>query len=642
MLALILYLIFPFCCILAIRPSQARCRGSVAERVVYGIALYEFLLLSIGLCLGSTGLLVKTSYTVVTFSMTIFLGVRSWRNGFSVDVTALFQCAKTKRGLATLLMVFLIAMVYVTQLGIDAFFGTKHIDGLWYHIPRIIFWLQQGNFDAWPTPVWSQIGLPLGADIVLGQKILLGSGWLGIGYVTFVLTVGAIASVYVVALDIGFSRWNAALSALLFSSFPVIGLRIWSVNSDITAAFPVLASYVVLHRVRNPNIGIAVFIVLNGVALACKQTVIFHAALLACVAFWQCRQKLVKIESYYLVIVACILSASIVTFSFLPVYRAFGDLDGGPGGRGHKVTSVTEFNHSVAMSSSHWLLEPLGYLTPLPEYENRVKGVAKSVYNSVGANFDVLPEMWKPWPAQDIGRSGLVSVLFLPLLLFGLPPKARIASAALFLLGFIPLSGILHPSPYFARYTIVLLAGFALLWGGTKYFQHGNKRWLLIGVVALNIFSLSGVVLMRFYVDKTVKSRPGGPYYYLSDEDRSIIARSLQGRPLQVITSDSLDAFLPGPDISFKLKYIIAPDDGDWGNEMRKAGTVSNWLAVVHGGEKSIPLAADPHVPTMEFPKGVSVRELEGALEGAGWQRYKSYPLVDLWSSMDIIQGKIE
>ncbi len=631
MIALILYTIFPLLCILAIPSSFTHRNGSFAERVVYGIALYEVAVLIIGLLLGMVNQLHAVNYLAVMAITSAILCIISWKNGIRIAIRPVSGYIKTRRGFVTLVLAALIAGIYAIELGIDAWYGTKHIDGLWYHIPRVIFWRQHGNFDAWLTPVWSQIGLPLGADVVLGQKILLGSGWLGTGYVSFVLTIGAVACVYIIASDFGFSRWNAALSALLFSSFPVVSLRIWSMNSDITAAFPVLASYVVLRRVRNPNIGMAVFIVLNGVALACKQTVIFQAALLAGVAFWQCRKKIVEVKTISLVIAACILSASIITFSFLPVYKAFGDLDGGEGGRGHKVTSLAEFNHSVAMSACHWVLEPLGYLTPVPQLEHRIKSISNSAYNSIGANFDRLPEMWKPWPAQDIGRSGLASILFLPVLLIGLHRKVRLASTLFFILGFIPLSGILHSSPYFARYTIILLAGFALIWGGTTYFQHGSKRWILIGITAVNILSLYGVVLMRFYIDTTVKSKPGGPYYYLSDDDRRAISTSINGRPLHVITSDSLDALIAGPDISYTLHYVVASDNGDWNRELMEAGNTSNWLAVVHNGKASIPVAENRLKPNMIFPREVAKKDLDIGLQNSGWQRFKENPLVDLW-----------
>jgi hypothetical protein len=633
MLSLILYLIFPPLCVLAIPQSSAQYNGSIAERLVYGIALYEFLLLVIGLALGLTHQLSTTSYLAVIVTTAILLGVRSWNNGFNIDLKPVLRWIKTRRGLFSILMASLVAMVYAIQLGIDARYGTKHYDGLWYHIPRIIFWLQQGNFDAWPTPVWPQIGLPVGADIVLGHKIFLGSGWLGIGYVSYVLSIGAIACVYIAAFDLGLSKWNSLMSAILFSSFPAIGLRIWSVNSDITAAFPLLAAYVILRRIHNIDFGIAIFIVLNGIAIACKQTIIFQAALLACVVFWQCRHKLAQVKSYSLIGAACILSISIVIGSFLPVYKAFGDLEGGDGGRGHKVTSVAEFNHALGMSTAHWLLEPLGYVAPLPQLENQVKSVSRDVYNLIGANFDVLPEAWKPWPAQDIGRSGLVPLIFLPILLFGLPPKARVPSACIFLLGFIPLSGILYSQPWFARYTIALLAGYALIWGGTHYFRQGNKRWILLGVAALNIFSLLGVVLMRSYVDITVKSKPDGPYYFISDNDRRTITESLNGRPLHVITDSSLDTLLTGPDISFKLNYLMFPAGSDLLQELKKARTASNWIAIVHEDDRSMLTGPAWHRPRVNYRHDISFIELEKALQGSGWRRYKQNKIVDLWEA---------
>jgi len=625
---MLLYISFPLLCILAIPPASRP--GAFAERIVFGIALYEFILLVIGIALGLTHHLSTQTYAAVSYCIAFVLLIQAWRNGISIDLAPALRWLRTRRGSAAFLLAAIMTIAFALQLGFDALYGTRHYDGLWYHIPRVIFWLQQRSFEAWTTPEWGHIGLPVGADVVLGQKILLGSGWRGIGFITTLLSAGAIACVYIAALDLKLTRWHAAMTAILFSSFPAIGLRIWAVNSDIAAAFPVCASFVALHRVRDVKFGLAAFVILNGIAIACKPTVAPHALLLGGIALWQCRHRIAKLRKVAMPCAAVVLAAAIVLSSYWPVYVAFSDFQGGDGGRLHKVASVTEFSHAVAMSTGHWVLEPLGYLTPFNGH--RINKVAKIVYNSLGAKIIELPESWKPWPAQDVGRTGLASVLMLPALFIGLKSRALVPAIAFFLLGFISLSGMVHFQAWGGRYHVVLLAGYALLWGGTRLFLRGKSRWILTGIVALNVCALLGVVAIRFFVDKTVKSQPGGAYYYLSEEERRTIALTLSG-PLQVITSDSLDALLVGPGINYPLSYIICPADGDWDKALRNAALKSNWLAIVHKGGKT--MLTGPtywHRPGSHVcPEEVSTQVLEDALKRAGWRLYRHNQLVDLW-----------
>ena len=602
--------------------------------MVLGIALYEFLLLVMGLTLGLTHHLTSQWYAILTWCTAIPLALLSGRNRIHLDFKPLLRWLRTRRGAAAFLLAALMACLFALQIGFDALYGTVHIDGLWYHIPRIIFWIQQHSFDPWSTPVWAHIGHPVGADLILGQKILLGLGWRGIGLVTALLTVGSVACVYLVALDLGLRKWHAVMAAILFSSFPAIGLRVWSVNSDIAAAFPVLASYVMLHRVREIKLGLSLFAVLNGVAVACKLTIAPHALLIDSIALWQCRHKIMKLRSFALPCAAVVLAAAIAVSSHWPVYAAFSDFLAGDGGRGHKTASVREFTHAVAMNAGHWVLEPLGYLTPIPSMENRVKDIARISYNYLGEHLGTLPEDWKPWPAQDVSHSGLAAVIFLPLLLFGLPSRARMPATLFFLAGFVSLSGLLHFNPYTGRFFILLLAGYALLWGGANLFSRGYGRWALTGIAALNICALVGVVALRSYVDINIKAKPGGAYHYIDEQDRTVIAGTLAGRPLHVITGDSLDALLAGPAISYPLNYVICPTDGNWEQELRRASGSSNWLAVVHGGQNSVHTGpAEWHRPGSHTCPEVSMQVMEEALTQAGWLLYRRNHLVDLWKT---------
>jgi len=417
----ILYVCFPFACILAIPPGSRP--GSIPERFVFGIALYEFLLLLFGLVLGLTNHLTVPAYAALVGAATSLLAVQGFRNGIRFRLSHATRYLHTRRGAATALLMLLAAIAFVLELGFDAFHGTRHGDGLWYHIPRVMFWVQQGNFEAWTTPVAASIGLPVAADLILLHKILLGQGWGGAALVTCFLSLGAIFCVYIAALNLGLSRWQATMSAILFASFPAVGLRIWSVNSDIAAAFPAFASYVALHRIRNPKIGLALFLLLNAMAIACKPTVAPPAILLACVTLWQCRHKLVVLRREVLPYAAAVVGAGLVISSYWPVYMAFSVFLGGDYSRAHRSSDLTGYVHAVAMHTGYWLLEPLGYLTRFKETWE-VEAV-RSFYNALGAHFESLPDIWKPYPGQDTGYTGLASVLALPLLLAGLSTRAR-------------------------------------------------------------------------------------------------------------------------------------------------------------------------------------------------------------------------
>jgi hypothetical protein len=508
---------------------------------------------------------------------------------------------------------------------------TKHIDGLWYHIPRMIFWLQQHNFNPWITPVYAQIGLPVGGDVILGQKIFLGHGWYGIGFITSIFSLGAITTVYLIALDFKLTRWQAVMSAILFGSFPAIGLRIWSVNTDILAAFPVLASYVSMRKIKDFRFAITIFVLLNAIAIACKPTIVPLLLVFCCVTLWRCKARFSELKTFAMPIAAVIISLLLVYSSYYPVYVGFSDFLGGDYSKAHKSATIAEFSHAIAMHTGHWLLEPLGYLTPFNEH--LVKGIAKKFYNMLGANFEALPEMWKPWPAQDIGYTGLASLLIFPALIAGLPRSAKIPSIVFFLLSYIPLCGMIIAQPYFSRYNVVILSGYALVWGGTRIFSKGYGRWILLCIVMLNVCALLGVVSARFYVDQKIKSKPGGQYDYISAIDREKIATSLNGQPLLVITDNTLDALLVGPDIDYHLSYIICPEDGDWQKELQKASIRSNWLALVHNGEQTMRAGSEWKRPgSHACSEFVSIQRINNSLRQTGWKLYKSSNNLTLWN----------
>jgi hypothetical protein len=600
-MVLLLYLCFPILCILAVRS------------LVFGLALYQTLILAIGLFLGTAHYLTVEAYiaALVCASVPLFFLACHNRPRFSLSPRFL----KTRRGVTAFILACIVAVAYLAQVGFDAVYGTRHGDGLWYHIPRVIFWLQNQSFEAWPTPVPAQIGLPVGADLILLHKVLLGLGWNGAGYVTLVLSVGAITCVYLAARDFRLSKWSAAMTALLFASFPVIGLRIWAINSDIAAAFPVFAAYLALQRIREARVAVAVFILLNGVALACKPTIALLAFPLGCVALWQCRQKIIL---GVLPGAAAITGALFVFASYWPVYLAFGDFLGGEYNSSHRTSTVAEFANAAAIHTGQWLLEPLTYISPFLD----LNGLALTLYNWCGASFETLPPMWTLYVSGDTGRTGMALMLAIPFLLVGFSHRTKAIIVILLLAVYLPLSGMILPQPFVSRYLVVLWAGVALLWGASDLFR--GRRWLLTGVIAVNACVLLMVVAMNIHVDRTNWSK--GMYSYLTADDREYIAQSLTG-PLLVIAQESMDALLVGPEIRFPFEYVTCPADGDWTRELQRG----QWLALIHNGTESLRTGLEWERPGLHSCPSTPVLELENSLVNAGWSSYKKGNIVDLW-----------
>lgn len=627
----LLYLAFPLVCILAV-PSSTR-HGGLAERFVTGVALYQLLLLASGVLLGTLGLLKSGTFTAVLLAASVILAPAAWHNRVHPNFSAPMTLWNTRRGKAALLLAALCLLTLSSEVIFDFIRGTRHSDGLWYHIPRVLTWLSQGDFTPWPTPVAAAVGLPVGADLLLLHGMLLGLGWKGAGWVTFLLTVGAAAAVYLIAVEHHLPRWQAAMAALLFASFPAIGLRVWSINSDIAAAFPALAAYLLLRRVDDTRIALTLFLLLNGVAAACKPTVILPALLLGAAGLWQQRQRLARLRSPALPTAAVLAAAALVMLSYLPVYRAFGDFLGGDYSRAHRATGLADFARSVAMHTLHWVLEPLGYLGRFSE--TAWNEPLRMLYNVFGGAFDVLPEDWKPYPGQDTACTGLAPALALPLLFAGLAPRRRLAALALFACAYLPLSGMILPQPYAARYNLILLAGVAMLWATARCFRRGRGRWFLAGLVALNLSALLGVVAINIYLAETSWSLRDEDHY-LSDGDRLAIAVSLAGRPLLVMAessaeTSSMDALLVGPQPAFPLAYVMCPPGGDWPAMLEQAARRSPWLALVHHGRPTLNPGPQFPRPGEDTCPGLSVRQVEEALEQAGWRLFRNNPVVDLW-----------
>lgn len=621
-----LYIFLPIACVLAVNHGG---RFLFSERLVSGVALYGLILFFAGAVLGHVNYLKTHIYVSIITIIFLLLSWASWRNRKNIEISFRKRWLRTRRGQFSFGLLLCASLVFFAQIGFDGLYGTRHYDGLWYHIPRVLFWAQNGNFESWATPVWAQIGLPVGANIILGHKILLGEGWNGIGYLTGIFTVGAAVCVYIAALDFRLKKWQALLSAILFFSFPAIGMRLWTVNSDMIAAFPVLAAYIALRRMKDGESAFAIFIVLNGLALACKPTVAPLLFLLGVIGLWRNRQKVIMIRKFSMPCLALFFAFSLVFLSYWPVYQAFNDFQAGDGGRSHKVSNFKEFTSAVTMSAVHWLVEPLGYFHA--GGGQGVRGITEPIYEALGGSRVDVDDSWLPSPNQDTGRSGLASLWLLPIPLLGFALPIRCRIVGIFLLASVSLSGMVNFKPWNARYTIILLAGYALIWAGSDLWNRGVRRWFFGWFVCLNLIVLLGVTLVVIYKDRTIHGKPGEYYVPIYPEDRQLILDTLQDKPILFVSQEFPDALLVGTDVDFHYEYLICPEDNDWTKLFLEAAERSNWIAVYHNGERVVVPGPVWQRPGWHTCSEVKMESLGIYLAEAGWRLHKHNKYVDLW-----------
>ena len=631
---LLLYVALPILCVSAVPPRPGP--GTAAMRVVYGIAAWQTLVLVLGIALGLGGRLTTGPYAFATGAVVALLAVPAWRNRPRVTGLRRRRWLRTRRGLAAAVLSLGVMVALGAQLAGDVSHGTRQGDGLWYHIPRILFWTQQGSFEPWLTPTWQQLGLPVGADVVLGVPVFLGLGWAGTAYVTALLTVGASACVYLAALDLGLSRWNSVMATLLFATFPAVGARVGAANSDIAAAFPVLAGYVALVRSRDASRALAAFLLLNAVGIACKPTVAPLAMIVAAAALWRHRARLVGQTNLLWPAAGVMAGVAVTASSYWPIYLAFHDLLGGPHGRALAATDASSALRAVAANATQWLLEPLAYV---PEgWRGSLPAIIARLYRALGVESGPpLVKMadlslWQPLPLPDFARTGLVALAALPWVAVGLSPSARRSALPLWLLGFVGVSGLTYVQPWGGRFGVVLLAGYALLWAASRRFSSRRGRWALVCVAGGNVLALLGVVVLMAWFDATRHAKPGGAYDFTTRAMREEIAHALDGRPLWVATQGSLDALIPGPEVAFPFRYFVCPADGDWARALERSGTEAPVLALVHGGRDQIRVGPDWPRPGSHACATVRVDEVRSALDRSGWRPWMANHLVDVWA----------
>lgn len=626
----LLHLALPLLCILGFGRSAPE-RG-LAWCMVAGTATYQVLLLVTLLVLGHLEVLFPPYYTAVVGTAAAIALIFAL-----LSIPAWFRALKAIRyrpkfvDLIILTSIALFLRMTWWEIRADWTEGATTFDSLAYHIPRVMMWSWHGNFHPYPTAIWHQIGYVVGGSGTMLPLALMGRGWLGAAWTGLVMAWASMAAVFVIGRAYKLSVRSALLGALVLGACPVVGMRMSDITTDITAAFPVLAGVALFLTLPKLHKGIFLFVTLSAVGVASKQYVAFPVILLSLVLFLpRAKEILFSPKNMVALLGGVAIAAVTCLLSFYPIYEGFGTITGG-----NEAKVLIAWNHGwpemrrvTTKMFFNWMLEPLSVFHLLERLHYVPQDYSQRLFDALGlglvythpslSNHDV----WYPIFTPFNNRSGLLPFILLPWLIMAVRPGRRLLVTGLFIALYISQTSILVTNYWAARFVIIMLGAYALLWAA-----RAEKNPVIV-----SLFVLLGIFAEYQYIG--VYRRDYIPYTPQREHMSAAAEFVKPGEKMSILSvALSQDAFWVGRLGQYQFQYVICPADGDWVKFFNNLKSETRWFLLPGNGEdfRTGPSYESRVSHICPIEKMSSLREF---LKQAGWRYKVQLPgLNELWTS---------
>lgn len=228
-------------------------------------------------------------------------------------------------------------------------------DAMAYHLPRVLFWIQNGNVSFFPTSYLNQIMLQPVAEYILLHLYVLSGGDHFSNLVQFTGFAGSIIGVSGIALSLGLSSRGQVVASLFCATLPNAVLQASGAKNDVVLAFWLVASVLFAIRwMQTRALSDLVFLSLaTGLALGTKGTAyLFLPPFLAAAAMATGRVRSLGRNDY--ACAALSLAAGVLLIN-LPQYWRNYDLSG----------NILGFDSAHGDGAFRWRNEHLGWRATL-------------------------------------------------------------------------------------------------------------------------------------------------------------------------------------------------------------------------------------------------------------------------------------
>lgn len=162
----------------------------------------------------------------------------------------------------------LMGFPFIILLFLSIYIPTNNNDSISYHLPRVFYWMQNGNVNFYPTLNGRQLFLnPFAEYLILQNKLLTSVEYFN-NLPQFVAMIISVITVYLITLQFSNNKKTALLSSIFCFCLPMGIFQSTSTQNDyVTASYTIIAFYFLLKIYQNSTIkfnyiyfGVALFL----------------------------------------------------------------------------------------------------------------------------------------------------------------------------------------------------------------------------------------------------------------------------------------------------------------------------------------------------------------------------------------------